>query len=110
MSGLSWFNTANGGTITPSATTSGGGVYQFPYFSFANIQLTMSFGVTASNYQIAGYYFWWDGTDAVTLFDMGLWKFTSGTWSAVANSDVTAGTLSSGWNFLQLTTPIALQT
>ena len=113
MSGYSWFNTANGGTIAPTLGATGGGAYQFSYFSWgSNIQLTMPFGVTASGHQIAGYYFWWDGSNPVTLYDMCLWQCSSGgTWSVVAGSDVTPpGPLNTGWNYLALNSPIALQT
>ena len=110
MAGYSWFNTANGGVLTPSITTSGGGFYEFPYSSWnAGMQLTMPFAITESGYELAGYYFWWDGTNSVLLYDMCLWQFTSGTWSAVANSDVTPSPLSAGWNYLELGSPISLQ-
>lgn len=112
MSAYSWFNTANGGALTPSATTNGGGYYQFSYSSWGEgMQLTMPFGITESGYAIGGYYFWWDGTDSVLLYDMCLWQFTDNTWSAVSDSDIASpSSLTEGWNYLQLGSPINLQT
>ena len=70
----------------------------------------LAFEVTSSGMQLNGYY-WWvaDGAQSTGAQKFALWEATGEhTGSVVSGSEVTSGTLSLGWNYVALGSPVSL--
>lgn len=74
-----------------------------------NYTLGVEFYVTAANNNLLGYWWWCASGASTTAKSFRLYSVVnSTTGTAVSGSDVTSGTLVTGWNYVALSTPVSL--
>lgn len=114
------------GALTASAALTGSGTVVSTTYSFfypgtsgpasgvsygGNITVGLQFKVTATGHSLLGYRWWVQaGTNPnpTAAQKFALWTWVPSTWSLVSAGTVTSGTLTTGWNAVNLGSSVAL--